>query len=146
MTIRRVAAALGYGVTAVISLVLGSVYLVRGSFMPHHADALGLAWSEVEPTLQTLLLALLDVAGAGWIALGLAVLALTLGPMRGGERWSRWLIPALLLVFYVPTLLATLRVLQTTPASPPWWGNATACAVTSIALILDRPWEAPAKE
>jgi hypothetical protein len=61
-------------------------------------------------------------------------------PVRKGERWARFLVPALLTIFYVPTLLATLSVLNTTPASPPWWGNVIALGVTATAFILDRPF------
>jgi hypothetical protein len=46
----------------------------------------------------------------------------------------------LLVLFYVPNLLATLSVLGQTPASPPWYGNAIALLATAIGLALDRPW------
>jgi ABC-type transport system involved in cytochrome c biogenesis permease component len=108
--------------------------------MPYHADALGRSWAEVEPALQTLLGALMDVAGAGWVGIGGATLVLVAVPMRRGERWGRLLIPALFLIFYVPTLLATLAVLNGTPATPPWYGNATACLATMVGVLADAPW------
>jgi|UPI000788B6F6 hypothetical protein len=61
----RVMAALMYGVTGIISVILGSVYVLRDEFMPYHAQALGQAWGSLDPASQTLLLALMDVAGAG---------------------------------------------------------------------------------
>jgi hypothetical protein len=94
----------------------------------------------VEPALQTLLGALMDVAGAGWVGIGVATLVLVAVPMRRGERWGRLLIPALFLIFYVPTLLATLAVLNGTPATPPWYGNATACLATMVGVLADAPW------
>jgi len=129
-----------YAVNGVISVALGSVYLFRQTFMPYHEAALGRSWSELAPELQFLLEALMDVAGAGWIALGVAVLFLTAIPMRRGERWARLLVPALLLLFYVPNLLATLTVLNETAASPPWYGNAVACLTTIGAFVIDAPW------
>ena len=60
-------------------------------------------------------------------------------PMRRGEMWARLLVPFLLVLFYVPNLLATLTVLEQTPASPPWYGNALALLATAIGLALDRP-------
>jgi len=140
MSLRRKIAATFYVINALVSLVLGSTYLFRGSFMPYHADALGRSWAEVEPALQTLLGALMDVAGAGWVGIGVATLVLVLVPMRRGERWGRLLIPALFLIFYVPTLLATLAVLDGTPATPPWYGNATACLATMVGVLADAPW------
>jgi len=140
MSLRRKVAAAFYGVNSLVSLVLGSTYLLRGSFMPYHADALQRSWAEVEPAVQTLLGALMDVAGAGWIGIGVSTLVLIVIPMRRGEWWSRLLIPALFLIFYVPTLLATLAVMNGTPATPPWYGNATACLATTIGVVADAPW------
>jgi hypothetical protein len=132
-----------YGVNALITVALGSVYLFRQSFMPYHEAALGRSWGQLEPELQSLLGALMDVAGAGWATLGVSVLVLVAVPLRRGERWARLLVPALFLLFYVPNLLATLSVLAETPASPPWYGNAVACLVTVIAFFVDAPWRRP---
>ena len=140
MSLRRKVAATFYGINSLVSLILGSTYLLRGSFMPYHADALGRQWAEVEPALQTLLKALMEVAGAGWIGIGVATLVLVAVPMRRGERWGRLLIPALFLIFYVPTLLATIAVMNGTPASPPWYGNAIACLATLAGVVTDAPW------
>lgn len=129
-----------YALNAVVSLVLGSVYLLKDTFMPYHESALGLGWSELGPSFRVLIEALMDVAGAGWIGVGLATAVLLIFPFREGKRWSRFLIPALLLTFYVPTLFATLKVLYYTPAQTPWYGNAIACLTTIIGFMIDRPW------
>ena len=89
MSLRRKVAAALYVINSLVSVGLGATYLFRGSFMPYHADALGRSWAEVEPALQTLLGALMDVAGAGWIGIGVATLVLVAVPMRRGERWGR---------------------------------------------------------
>jgi hypothetical protein len=143
MPLRRKIAATFYIVNSVVSVCLGSLYLFRGSFMPYHADALGRRWADVEPALQTLLGALMDVAGAGWVGIGVATLVLVAIPMRRGEQWGRLLIPTLFFIFYVPTLWATLAVMNGTPATPPWYGNATACLATVAGMLADAPWQPP---
>ncbi len=135
----HVAASL-YAVMAVVSLVLGAIYLFRDSFMPYHAAALGKGWGELDAATQTLLKALMEVAAGGWLALGVLVLLLVAIPIRHGERWARLAAPAALLLFYVPTLLATLSVFRETPASPPWGFNAVACLCAVVGLVLDAPW------
>ena len=135
----RVAAFL-YAAMGFVSLVLGAIYLFRDSFMPYHADALGKDWGELGPATQTLIKALMEVAAAGWLALGALVLLLVAIPIRRGERWARLAAPAALLLFYVPTLLATLSVLHETPASPPWRFNVVACLCAVVGLLLDAPW------
>ena len=136
---RRVAAWLYAGV-AVISLVLGGIYLFRRTFMPYHAVALGKEWAELDVPTRTLIKSLMEVAAAGWLALGVLVLLLVAFPIRRGELWARLAAPTALLLFYVPTLLATLNVLQATPASPPWRGNAFACFAAVVGFLLDAPW------
>ena len=137
---RHGVAAFLYSATALVSLVLGGIYLFRDSFMPYHAAALGKDWGELDPATQALLKALMEVAAGGWLALGALVLLLVAFPIRRGERWARLAAPAALLLFYVPTLLATLRVLHGTPASPPWRLNLVACLFAVVGLILDAPW------
>lgn len=61
-------------------------------------------------------------------------------PFWGGEHWARWTIPGVLVLLYVPILMATLNVLTVTPASRPWYGNAIAVLATSIGFALDQPW------
>lgn len=129
-----------YTITAIVSIAMGAIYLFSSEFMPYHADAIGRTWQELRDSEQALIGAILDIAGAGWIALGTAVVVLAVIPMWSGELWARLLVPFLLVLFYVPNLLATLSVLQQTPATPPWYGNAVALVATAIGLALDRPW------
>lgn len=136
---RWIAAAI-YAICGIISVGLGGTYLFRSGFMPYHATAIDTDWAALDDATQTLLLALLDVAGAGWAVTGLLLLVLVAKPFRAGQLWARWTIPAALVLLYVPILLATLRVLSDTPATPPWYGNALALLATAIAFALDRPW------
>jgi hypothetical protein len=138
-----IAAALYVG-AGLTSLGLGATYLLRESFMSYHAAALGRSWVELDPATRTLIKALMEVAGGGWLALGMLVLLLVAIPVRRGERWARAGVPAAILVFYVPTLLATLSVAQRTPASPPWRFNVVACLCALVGVLLDTPWRATA--
>ena len=137
---RRVAAWIYTGI-AIPSLVLGAIYLCRPTFMPDHAGALGKHWTELDAATQVLIKALMEVAAAGWLALGTLMLLLVAFPIRRGERWARWAAPSAALLFYVPTFLATLSVLQHTPASPPWHGNLFMCVASVLAFLLDAPWQ-----
>lgn len=137
--IRRIAAVI-YAVCAIVSVALGGTYIFRDEFMPYHAEALDTDWAQLDVATQTLLLALLDVAGAGWAVTGLLVLVLLVVPFRAGATWARWAVPSALFLLYVPILMATLTVLAHTPATPPWYGNALALLATTVAFVLDRPW------
>lgn len=134
--LRKRAAGLSYGITAVVSLVLGGVYAFKRSFMPYHADALSRSWGEVEAANQVVISALMTVAGGGWFTVGVAILALLVFPFRNDRRWAVYALPAVVLLFYVPNLSATLAVLQNTPASPPWQGNVFACLAAIVGVAL----------
>lgn len=143
MTKARYAAAALYLIVAAVSAVMGSIYLTSDTFMPYHAQALQMNWSEVEPALQTLLLALMRVAAAGWLAIAIVTAALVAVPYRHGARWARLTLPIMLLVFYIPTLWATVLVTMHTPAAAPWYGNLAAVVSVVIGVALDRPWSIP---
>jgi hypothetical protein len=140
---RHGAAAALYTVTALVSLLLGAIYLFRDSFMPYHAAALGTRWDELGVATQALIKALMEVAAGGWLALGTLILLLVAFPIRRGERWARLAAPVAILLFYIPTLLATLSVLRQTPASPPWRFNVVACLTAVVGFLLDAPWRSP---
>jgi hypothetical protein len=136
MTIRGKAAAVSYSIVALISLVLGSIYLFSPQFMPYHADALGTAWAALEPAEQTLILALMRVAGGGWVAVGITLAVLVAVPFRQGQAWAVWLLPLLGLVFYLPNLYATVRVTLDTPATAPWYGNLAGIVALLVGYAL----------
>jgi hypothetical protein len=133
---RKWAAGLSYGITAVVSLVMGGVYMVKRSFMPYHAAALSRGWGEVEAATQVLISALMTVSGGGWFTVGVVILVLLVFPFRNDRTWAVYALPAVILLFYLPNLRATLLVLQNTPGTPPWQGNAVAClsAIVGVAL------------
>lgn len=62
-----------YFLAAILLAAFGGVYLFRSEFMPYHADALGMDWNSVDRTVQVLILALMRVAGGGWLAVSLAI-------------------------------------------------------------------------
>lgn len=141
LSLRRKVAAWIYTGIAIPSLVLGTIYLFRPTFMPYHAVALGKEWAELDAATQVLIKALMEVAAGGWLTLGALLLLLVAFPIRCGERWARWAAPGATLLFYVPTLLATLSVLQQTPATPPWAANLGMCVAAVLAFLLDAPWQ-----
>jgi hypothetical protein len=134
--LRKRTAGLTYGITAVVSLVLGGVYAFKQSFMPYHADALSRSWGEVEAANQVLISALMTVSGGGWFTVGVVILILLVFPFRNDRRWAVYALPVVILLFYIPNLSATLAVLQNTPGNPPWQGNAFACLSAVVGFAL----------
>ncbi|KQN54685.1 hypothetical protein ASE98_17160 [Pseudomonas sp. Leaf48] len=61
-----------YAVAFLIVAAFSLAYLRRSDFMPYHSIAVARPWSEVEPRMQLLLLALIKVTGWAWLALTIA--------------------------------------------------------------------------
>ena len=127
---------ISYGFVALISIIFGFIYLIKNQFMPYHSEALGLSWSDLEPNLQILILALMRVAGGGFLATGLAMLILLIIPFRAGDSWSIYAIPIISFCTSSGALYATWLVKTRTPGNPPVILSLLALILTIIGLIF----------
>lgn len=109
-----------FWLNALILLIIGLAFVSASSFFPFHSDVIQKAWSELEPSTQTLYLGMMRTEGAGYLASAVAIALLLAIPFQRGEIWSVWAITAVGITEHIPTLLANLHVARTTPASPPW--------------------------
>jgi len=100
-------------------LIFATMYLFRKQFMPYHADALGKSWSELNNNEKTLFIALMRVAGGGWLATTMATGLMLYFSLLEGESWAAWAILLTVSSVAVPTLIATLIVRTRTGARPP---------------------------
>ena len=124
-----------YGLVASISFIFGMIYLTRPQFMPYHSLALGKPWSEVEPNIQTLILALMRVAGGGFVATGIAIMILLLIPFQAEEPWAIYSI--FLVAFWTSfgSCYATFLVQSRTPGNPPLKLSLATLVLTLIGFI-----------
>jgi hypothetical protein len=103
--------------TAILSLLAGTVYFFRGSPMPYHQRYLGTPFAQLPPGTRGLILALLHATGCGLITTGLALAFLSWGPLPSHDAWAikaTWLI---LLSSTVSMAIVTLKLGVRTP----WW-------------------------
>ena len=125
-----------YAAALLGTLAFGVIYSSRLEFMPYHAQAVAMRWADVPPAFRVLILGLMKVAGAAWLALSLALAVLLAIPFRQGARWSRWTIAGAGLVNSVGALYATLQVQFNTPAQAPWKAAAATVALYVAGLLL----------
>lgn len=123
------------GVTTLL-FMLGVVFLVRKDFMPYHAAAVGMRWSEVPGNFQILIRALLKFMGGTVIVLSLAVFILLLIPFREGASWSIWAIPLVCLLQCAAIANATTQVVRKTPGRPPLKLLAVMAAICIVAFVV----------
>ena len=87
--------------------------------MPYHSAALEKSWSEVEPNMQTLILALMRVSGGGFLASGFTMIILLAIPFQAEELWAIYAIPFVSLCMSLGSFYATFLVKTRTPGNPP---------------------------
>ena len=117
----RMRLALGlYLIAGLVEICLGATYFTAKQFMSYHAEAVGIPWKDVDGAVQTLFLALMKLAGGGWLALGFCTIAFSLATFKTQSFVARWTLPAATLIAYSASFAATWRVHQATGASTPW--------------------------
>ena len=136
MTATYLAAFACYGLSALLSMLFGVIYLVRSTFMPYHQEALGKPWRQLDQNLKVLLLGLMRTAGGGLLVAGVSASILLLIPFRAGESWSTYSIPAIGLLTAIPALYATIVIRSRTHAHTPVAASSMAVGLLVIGFIL----------
>ncbi len=136
MTIPFIAAFICYALVAFFLIIFGVIYLTRPTLMPYHLEAIGRSWTDLDASMQTLFLALMRVAGTGFLVTALSMLMLLLIPFRAGEIWASYAIPAIGLMQLLPTLAVTMYVRKHTPGSPPVGMNMLGVGFLILGFIM----------
>ena len=137
----RMKLALGiYLVAGAVDVLLGAMYFSSKQFMSYHAEAVGATWQEVDVSVQTLILALMKLAGGGWLALGVFTIVVAWAALKTHSVVARWTLPAGMLVSYSASFAATWGVYQATGAPTPWGPSLAMIGFALFALALDAPW------
>ena len=129
-----------YLIMATVHLALGAVYFFSNQFLSYHAQAVGAPWQEVDPDTQTLILALMKVAGGGWSTLGFFTIVLAVMAFRTSSAVARWTMPAGTIILYFASFTATWGVAQATGAATPWGPSLAMIVFALLALLIDAPW------
>ena len=113
-------ALVSYASAFLIIIIFSIAYLSRSDFMPYHSIAVARPWSEVEPRMQVLLLALIKVTGWAWLAVataGFLLLYLLLWKNGGLEQLIVFQLYCLIAV--TPPIAVAFYVRQKTQAPTP---------------------------
>jgi hypothetical protein len=125
-----------YFLAGLILVGFGVTYLLRSEFMPYHATAIAMPWSDVPPYFQTLILALMKALGGTYVALALALYLILLVPFRQGAVWALWTTPLIGIIQSAATLYAMSHVALNTPATPPFIAPIAGALLSVVAFVL----------
>jgi hypothetical protein len=88
-----------YSIVGLGYLVQGIRYISAAELMPYHMAVLETPWESLGVNNQTLLLGLLKGFGAGAFGVGLAIILMSLFPLRAGSSWARWATPVVAMLY-----------------------------------------------
>ena len=114
-----------------ILLVFGGIYLFKSSFMPYHAQTIGMEWSELDTNMQFMILALMRAVSGGFLAVAITIAWMQLIFNKTLHRWIPVIIFWAGAVVSGASIYATLIVRMNTDGNPP-----TALAITGIGLLF----------
>ena len=129
-----------YLVAGVVNIGLGATYFSSKQFMSYHAEAVDAPWQELDVGVQTLILALMKLAGGGWFALGFFTIVSALAALKTRSVVARCTLPAATLISYSASFAATWGVYQATGAATPWGPSLAMIGFAFLAFVIDAPW------
>ncbi|MEO1241871.1 MAG: hypothetical protein AAFX54_08190 [Pseudomonadota bacterium] len=135
-----------YLIIGIVNLVLGARYFSANQFMTYHSQAVGAPWQELDSGAQTLILALMKLAGGGWFTLGFFTIILALATFKTRSAVARWTLPAGTLIFWSASFAATWGVHQATGAPTPWGQSLAMIGLVLLALVIDAPWSSRVRD
>jgi hypothetical protein len=133
------------------AIAYGLMYLFRPHLMAYHLAYLKLSENDINQfsdRLLSLYHALMQVSGAGMVAIGFAALLITLIPHKREEKWAWWTLLVLFTFSLVPMFLTTFHIaggIQTGP-KPPYYLTIIMLGLMLIAQILTFPYRLKKKK
>jgi hypothetical protein len=117
-------------------LLVGTVYSLAGEYMPYHATAMGMQWSELDAGQQWLLVGFLKLGGAGMLTSGLAITVMVASSFRKSVAPYRLLLPLVTVGYLSMMVYATYIVYARTPGDPPLFLPSLALAFSIVGSLM----------
>ena len=127
------------GIAAIVEIIVGVVYFSASEVMPYHKEALGVAWSDLQPGVRTMLVGLMNAYGSTHFGVGVALGILVLIPLRRGYTWARWAILAVGLPVLGATVYLASRLAFSTGARAPWGVSLVLLGLFLAGVALAKP-------
>jgi hypothetical protein len=118
-----------------ITLGVSLKFLLSQEFFSYHAEAAGLKWNEVSKPLQTVILAIMKMAGLGTLCLSITVILYSI-LIFSNNSVLKYIIPPVSLLFWSGTGGVTFAVYKKTKANTPWKGSLFCVVLIIVAIII----------
>lgn len=124
--------------TGLVSLVMAGKNLSAKKFLPFQEKAAGLAWDAVDPRLRPVILSLTNVAGLGFLIVGLLLTASAFIIVVNPHRCLEYGVPSAALLFCLGLFGVNFRLHRQTGTATPWKGSLIAAGLVATGMIMLR--------
>jgi hypothetical protein len=126
-------------IPAIVGIVVGVTYFRASEVMPYHKEVLGVAWSDLQPGVRTMLVGFINAYGSAHFAVGISLAILILVPLRRGHPWARWALLAVGLPVLGATVYLAARLAFSTGAGTPWRVSLVLLGLFLAGVFLVKP-------
>jgi hypothetical protein len=119
-----------------VTFGLGIKFLTSKSFFPYHSQAVKKEWSEIDPPLQILILALMRMIGLGTTSLSLLLVLFTLFGITNHPLAQSLFIPGIVFFYWVGVVIVTRWVHRSSGATTPWRESISIACLCALGVSL----------
>jgi hypothetical protein len=131
-----VAAMALYGIVGFISLIMAIKNLSAKNFLPFHEQAAGTQLGDLDPRLQKVILALMKVAGLGFLVAALLMLTFPVYNYVAPSPFLTYTVPLIALIYCAGLAGINYSLYKKTGAETPWKKSLMAILLLVVGLVL----------
>ena len=136
MEILRIMAVAVYFIVGAISLVMAIRNLLSKKFMPFQEEAAGRRWDEIDGNLRPVILALMRVSGAGFLAVSLLLMVFPAYEFFYRNAFIRYSVPSIAVIYCSCLCAANYSLHRLTGADTPWKKSLFAMLLIAAGIAL----------
>jgi intracellular septation protein A len=125
-----------YVAVGLISLSMAQKALFAKRLLPFHENAIGVPFDKMEPSLQTVLLILVNSIGLGFLSTGILLVFSPCYLLFKVSNFIKIEIPLVCAVFCLGLFIVNFRLYKKTGVAAPWKGSLLATIAIVVGIII----------
>jgi hypothetical protein len=125
-----------YLIVGIVSMLMAYKNIFSPKFLPFNEQASGKSWEEVDKNLQYVILALMKVAGLGFLMAGILLIVCPVYMYLNPETFLRYLVPLVAIPYCLGLFIFSFGLFKKTQAETPWKNSLLALVIIIISAIL----------
>jgi uncharacterized membrane protein YqjE len=124
-----------YMIVGAISMVMAVKNLFSNKFLPFHEKAANKRWDEIDNSLRLVILALLRLAGLGFLIISILLLVFPIINYFIPNKFYQYSIPIIALIYCIGLFVINYSLYMKTKANTPWRGSLYAMLAIITGII-----------